>query len=183
MKCITVIPALAFLLVCSMQGLAQDSTAQIANEGSILKVNDKAADFTVRMVDGQQVRLSDLKGKVVLLNFWATWCVPCMAEFTEIPTKIIREFEGKAVVFLPVARGESRETVVGGLQKLKAKNIVFNAGYDPDKKIWDQYATMYIPKNYIIDQEGVIRFVSTGNAPGKVDALAAEIHKLLDVKQ
>lgn len=149
------------------------------DEGYILKVNDQAADFTVEMLDGKKVKLSDLKGKVVLLNFWATWCGPCMMEFHEIPGKIIAPFKDKDFVFLPVSRGETRAIVAETMADLKKKGIDFNVALDPDKHVWGKYGNSGIPKNFLIDQNGIIRYVSTGYGETKVDQLAEEIKKLL----
>ena len=145
-----------------------------------LKVGDNAKDFTTAMIDGKHLNFSDLKGNVILLNFWATWCGPCLMEFTEIPEKIITPFKNQAFTFLPIAIGESKEVVLKKMDDLKKYGVHFNSGTDPEKKIWNEYATGSIPKSCIIDKNGFVRYLSVGNASGNVDKLATEIKKLLE---
>lgn len=143
-----------------------------------LRIGNKAKDFTVEMITGEKVKLSDLKGKVILLNFWATWCSPCLMEFYEIPPKILQPFQNENFVFLPIAYGE--EKVSRKMADLKKKGINFSVGFDPNEEIWNMYAYEMIPKNFIIDQEGIIRYVSTGYTEENVDKLAEEIKKLIN---
>ena len=82
-------------------------------------------------------------------------------------------------VFLAISSGESREQVMKKVVKLRKDGINFNFGIDPDEKIWNNYATRLIPKNFLIDQNGIIKYVSTGNPEGNLDIIANEIEKLL----
>lgn len=164
------------------EGSLQEAVQPTIDDSYNLRPGDRAADFTVEMLAGGPVKLSQFWGKVVLLNFWATWCVPCMREFEEFPDAIVKPFAGKDFVLLPVARGEDRATVAKKMESLKDKGIDFNVGYDPKEQVWAAYANNFIPKNFLIDRNGVIRYVSTGyglDDPG-LTKLAAKIKELLE---
>jgi peroxiredoxin len=143
---------------------------------TLVKVGEAAPDFTVAMFDGSEVTLSKLKGKVVLVNFWATWCPPCREELTHVEKEIIKAFEGQEFVFLPISRGEKRETV----EKFRKKmGYSFPMGLDPDQSIFNKFASNYIPRNFLIGKDGKIAFISVGFDEAEFQALIAEIKKAL----
>jgi len=148
-------------------------------ESTLIHTGDMAADFTVEMLDGRKIKLSDLKGKVVLVNFWATWCGPCLMEFNEIPDKIVKGFENKDFVLIAISCGEKREVVADKMKKLKGKGIDFPVGIDPSKKIYGLYATEMIPRNFVIDRNGKIALVTIGYDSKKLDEVANKIEELL----
>lgn len=144
---------------------------------TLVQVGDKAPDFTVEMFDGSRVALSDLRGKVVLLNFWATWCPPCREELARVQSDVIDRFAGRDFIFLPVSRGEARSTV-GSFRS--QKGYEFPMGLDSTQSVYGLYASNFIPRNFLIDKEGNIVKLTIGYEPEEFDALIADIEKTLE---
>jgi peroxiredoxin len=109
--------------------------------------------FTVRDVDGKPVSLSDFKGKVVLLNFWATWCPPCAREMPSME-KLYQAYSAKgfAIVGVSVDVGASRN-VKEFAQKLK---VTFPILHDRDSIVSRHYSVPGVPTSYLIDRRGRI---------------------------
>lgn len=143
---------------------------------TLVKVGMPAPDFTVTMFDGRRQTLSSLRGKVVLLNFWATWCPPCREELARVPQEIIERFRGEEFVFLPISRGETREAVAAFREQM---GYTFAMGLDPERAIYDLYASNYIPRNFLINREGEVVLASVGYEPEEFDALVAQIENEL----
>ena len=154
-------------------------TQEQIDASTIAKEGMEAPDFIVEMFDGQKVRLSDLRGKVVLVNFWATWCPPCREELTRVQTDIIDRFAGKDFVFLPISRGEEKQTVAAFRKRM---NYTFPMGLDPDQKIFRRYAKNYIPRNFLVGPDGKIILASIGYDKAEFEHLIKTIEKTLDNK-
>ena len=143
---------------------------------TLIKKGDKAPDFTVEMFDGEQVTLSKLKGKVVLINFWATWCPPCRQELTHVQKEIIDHFKGQDFVFLPISRGEKKSVVEAFREKT---GYTFPMGLDPTQEIFKKYASNYIPRNFVVGKDGKVIYVSVGFEPAEFESMIKTIEAAL----
>ncbi|WP_295936386.1 TlpA disulfide reductase family protein [uncultured Alistipes sp.] len=161
-------------LFCAFITLAQTLNAQ-----SGFRVADKAPNFAVEMLDGDQVKLSKLRGRVVLLSFWATWCKPCLKELNEMPEKILRRFEGEKFTMIAISKGEPRITVEKKVSGLREQGIEFPVGLDPYEKISRMLGDDRLPQLILIDTRGVVRYHQTGYTPQRLDEVAEVIEKLL----
>jgi peroxiredoxin len=158
---------------------ATPATEQVEDETeatTIAKAGTVAPDFTVTMFDGSTQTLSALKGKVVLVNFWATWCPPCREELKRVEADIIERFKDAPFVFIPISRGEERQTVADFREKM---GYTFPMGLDPERKIYDLYASNFIPRNFLVDQNGQVVIASVGYEVEEFDALIAKIEELV----
>ena len=164
------------LLLPSCGGRAAKGGTTEEEAATLVRAGDEAPDFTVTMFDGSQVTLSELRGKVVLLNFWATWCPPCRQELTRVQTDIIDRFAGKEFVFLPVSRGEKREAVEAFREKT---GYAFPMGLDPARTVYDRYASNYIPRNFVIDRKGKVVLATVGYDEHEFEELIRTIEKTL----
>ena len=126
---------------------------------TLVKAGDVAPDFTVEMLDGTKVNLSALRGKVVLVSFWATWCPPCRLELSHMQDDVINRFEGKDLVVLPISRGEERKTVESYINKM---GYTFPIGLDPKQTIYRKYASNYVPRSVVVGRDGVVAYVGVG---------------------
>ena len=151
------------LAAAPMTASAQSQEDQI-KATTLINQGDKAPDFTVEMFNGEKITLSQLKGKVVLINFWATWCPPCRQELTHVQKEIIDHFKGQDFVFLPISRGEKKSVVEAFREKT---GYTFPMGLDPTQEIFKKYASNYIPRNFVVGKDGKVIYVSVGFEPAE----------------
>jgi len=166
---------LGLIIVTLFIGVAATKASQI-DESDIIKVGDMSPMFTVKMFDGSEVSIEDLKGKIVLLQFWATWCPPCRQELSIAQKEIIDRFQGKEFVYLPISREDTYEKI----QKFREESgHTFPMGMDPDRSIYSQFATQTIPRNYILDKNGKVILAEKGYSEEMLRELITAIEKAL----
>lgn len=129
-----------------------------AQQGPV-SIGDRVPNFSLTTFDGQQINLVDLQGKVVVLNFWASWCKPCEQEAADLETAW-RYYQPRGdVVFLGV---DYVDTEPEALQYLEKFNISYANGPDLGTRISQAFRIRGVPETYIIDQENVLRSVKVG---------------------
>ncbi len=151
----------AFLVgLLALVGLGLKRTQQ----GTVVK-GDKIPDFTLPLFSGyeyqgnNQVKLSDLRGKVVVINFWASWCKPCEQEAAELQQAWEIYQPGEEVVFLGIDYVDTEPEARAYLKKF---GITFPNGPDMGTRVSQLFRIKGVPETYIIDRQGVLQYVKVG---------------------
>lgn len=143
------------------KGMSPASSQDDIEQTTLVKVGDTAPDFTVEMLNGRQLSLSTLtkQGNVVMVMFWATWCPPCREELSHLQRDVLDAFAGRNLVVLPISRGEKPEVVRSFIEKT---GYTFPIGLDPERAIYDKYASNYVPRTFIVDTTGKVCYLAVG---------------------
>ena len=127
---------------------------------TLTKLNQVVPEFTYITLDNDTIQVSDLKGKVVFINFFATSCPICIKELPHVESEIWNKHKEDKDFELIVF---GREHVADEMIAFKEKTgYTFNIVPDPERKIYSLFAERYIPRNYILNREGKIIYQSTG---------------------
>ncbi|MFC6231753.1 peroxiredoxin family protein [Paenibacillus allorhizosphaerae] len=127
-----------------------------AGDATGLKVGQQAPDFELTLLSGQQVKLSDYRGKTVILNFWATWCPPCRAEMPEMQ-QFYDAHQAEGTVILGVNATSTEVSVPVVKAWIEEWAITFPIPLDKQGDVSKQYRVNAYPATYVIDAEGIIR--------------------------
>ncbi len=145
-----------------------------SNDRSALHTGKEAApDFNLKLFSGKMFRLSDMKGKVVVINFFASWCVSCGKETPAIE-RISQEYAKKGVVFLAIAIDDTEKKARAFIEKI---GLNIPAGLDKTGEIKEAYGLYGMPTTFFIDKKGRVSYFHAGVITGKL--LDQEIGKLL----
>jgi len=118
----------------------------------------QAPSFTLTLLDGKAISLEDFRGKVVFLNFWASWCVPCRAEAKDLEAAW-QKYKDRDVVFVGISIQDTEEGARGFLKEF---GITYPNGHDSTGKIAVDYGVWGIPETFFIDQQGRITYKHVG---------------------
>ena len=134
-----------------------------ADTTTLTRIGDKAPVFTCKTIDGKTIDISKLQGKIIMINFFATWCGPCILELPVLQKNIWDKYKDNQNFELIILGRQHNETEVSNFVKLKKFTMPFAP--DPNREVYGLYATQFIPRNVIIDKDGRIIFQSMGYTP------------------
>ncbi|HEX5471587.1 MAG TPA: TlpA disulfide reductase family protein, partial [Lacipirellulaceae bacterium] len=154
------------------------SNANNPAAGSIL-IGKQAPDFALDLLDGGHFKLSEQKGKVIILDFWASWCGPCM-QAMPITEKVAEEFKDRGVKLVAVNMQEDKTSASGALDRLKIHPAV---ALDVDGAAAERYQVSAIPQIVVIDTESNVSDLMIGISPTFEDQLRTSIQKALAPKK
>lgn len=151
-----------------------------ANPGSdSVMIGKPAPDFQLDMLDGTRFKLSNQKGKVIVLDFWASWCGFCMQSMPDVH-KLMQEFKGRDVQYITVNAQEDQATIKSALERLKIEPATV---LDIDGAAGEKYQATSLPQIVVIDTDMKVADMIIGANPDLIDQLRAAIQKALDPKK
>lgn len=154
--------------VCLM--LLASVTVQAGSE-----MKELAPNFTLKSHSGKNVKLSELRGQIILLNFWASWCGPCRTEMPLL-VKIHDKYKGMGFTVLGVNVEEDTAPAISIINKTK---INFPVLFDKENSVSKLYKVSAMPSTILIDRDGNMRYLHEGYKPGDEEKYKEWIKKLL----
>ncbi|MBU1095949.1 MAG: TlpA family protein disulfide reductase [Bacteroidetes bacterium] len=144
-------------------------------------INEPAPGFTLKNLDGKAVSLDELKGKIVIIDFWATWCGPCRQSFPGMQIAVERFKENKNVEFLFINTWERvADKLTNAKEFIKNNKYPFNVLMDTENSVIASYKVSGIPTKFVVDGDGNIRFKVIG-FDGNTDHVADEISAMVNL--
>lgn len=165
------------LFIIALSPISFADTHSADNRSAAHRANlVKAASFSLPGVAGQQVSLADYRGKVVLVDFWASWCTPCIRSFPWM-NKMIDTYSDDGFVVIAINMDQDPELAKKFLQRYPNKMTI---AFDPNGTVAEQYEVMGLPNSFILNKEGDIAYKHIGFRLKDVAQYEAEIKSLLN---
>jgi peroxiredoxin len=156
---------------------AQFSCSTEKDPATHTKAGDQMPAFTVAEPDGTQFALASHRGKVVVINFWATWCGPCKFEIPRLEKEVWQKYKDNPnFSMVAIAREQTADDIVPFRKK---SGFTFPIASDPKRGTYKLFADSGIPRTYVVDAGGKILFQSVGYCPDAFDRLNHTIEQAL----
>jgi thiol-disulfide isomerase/thioredoxin len=144
-----------------------------------LNAHENAAPaFSLMNIHNHKRTLSEFKGKIVFINFWASWCAPCEVELPEL-NRMATEYQGRKVQVIAINVDRDRRLALGLLAKLGLTNSHLEILFDPASKVVSTYQIEAMPSSFLLDAHGRIAFTHEGYHSSDPDLWRQEIDRLL----
>ncbi|MCH7663555.1 MAG: TlpA family protein disulfide reductase [Chloroflexi bacterium] len=166
----------AWLFVIALLAVIGSRLASVIADNSGGALGSAAAEFTLTTFEGDEYVLSDLRGKVVLINFWASWCIPCEEEAPILEGAWEYYRDRVDVLFLGIAYADTESKSLEFLEKF---GVTYPNGPDLGTRISQAYVVKAVPETFIIDQNGILVYAKIGQLLS-LDELIREIDALLE---
>ncbi|MEN8179359.1 MAG: TlpA disulfide reductase family protein [Pseudomonadota bacterium] len=138
-------------------------------------LQDPAPDFTLKSLSGENLKLSELRGEVVMVNFWASWCGPCRQEMPLLD-QLYKRYQPMGFTILGVNVEEDAGVAKKVLQELP---VSFPILFDQTNKISELYQVSAMPSTFLVDRDGKLRYLHKGYQPGYEEQYQAQIRELI----
>jgi thiol-disulfide isomerase/thioredoxin len=142
-----------------------------------IKPGDRAADFEKPTISGQKLKLSSLRGKVVLVDFWASWCEPCKKELPLLG-KLAARLRPRGIEIVTINIDDKQENAVEFIRAHHLGQLIVVA--DNDKSIVGQYEPPKMPSSFVVDKAGVVRTVNAGFDDGDEAKIEKQLSALAE---
>ena len=151
-------------------------TTLVASLAWAAALSGPAPGFSLQSSDGQQVSLGELKGKVVMVNFWATWCVPCRQEMPHLQALYERY---NSLGFELLAVNVEKNNAEGARNWLEETPVTFPVLFDPNNEVTKLYKVQTMPSTVLVARDGTMRFIHHGYKPGYENEYQTQVRALL----
>lgn len=138
----------------------------------------EAPNFTLKSLRGHNIKLSEHRGEVIMLSFWATWCDKCKQNF-QILNDIYLQYRDKGFSLFSI-NTEDPDDLAKVRKWLKGRRVAFPVLLDPSHAVSDQYEVSEMPSTYLLDRDGHLRYVHNGFEEGYQDEVLKQVRELMD---
>lgn len=149
-----------------------------ATESLAVQLNNKAPEFTLKDISGRPVSLNNYRGKIVYVNFWASWCGPCKMEFPQLQS-LARKYNDSGLVILAINQDKKRSGMDEFLGKYPVSTSNMTILTDPDSSVITSYGPRAMPTSFILDKDGIVRYIHFGFGEADPPNWKKEIDTLL----